>query len=50
MIKIQEGPWSFLFKILTIGMWVGVGAGRICMFPTTRPAVDGFENQNPQPA
>jgi hypothetical protein len=23
---------------------VGVGAGRICIFPTTRPAVNRFEN------
>jgi hypothetical protein len=29
---------------------LGVGAGRIFMFPTTRPAMNGFENQDPQPA
>jgi len=27
-----------------------VGAGWICMFPTTRPAMNGFENQDLQPA
>jgi hypothetical protein len=27
-------------------MVLGVGAGRICMFPTTRPAMNGFESLN----